>query len=336
MPLVVMDCGSDYTKIGQIDESEDEQEPGRHLTQKQKGVNHLVKHGRFHNFEAITTFWESVMSHLSIETADSSLLMARSLGMAQDEKAKVVEIAFETLKVADFDMESTATLCANLTDDATGVFVDIGGGCTDIQCLYKGYAIAPSAVHSRLSGRGVTKCLQHMIAKRQNVWCNDFTRLNYIKHKHGFVPARNAISQHKPITEGKIKVVADELARAGNFLFQPHSFSCSTESIQELIMKSIAACEPAMRKALCKNVYISGGAAQMQNFKTRLQSELHEMDKSAGFQVKNFHSQNHTVIVQDAVWTGGAIFALTTYDSRCVSRQEYAECGAEQISARFV
>lgn len=121
-----MDCGSYRTKVGIIDRTKTEQQPAMFRT-KDTGIDHLVKHGRFENQDAVARFWQkSIIERMVTDQSDISLLMSASFGITVQDKTKVVETAFETLRVLDFDMESTSTFLASLAEKPTGVFVDIG------------------------------------------------------------------------------------------------------------------------------------------------------------------------------------------------------------------
>lgn len=138
------------------------------------------------------------------------------------------------------------------------------------------------------------------------------------------------------MSEKKHITISDELSHAGDFLFRLHCMSCVTESLPELVMKSIRACEPGMKSNLCENVYISGGASMMRNLKQRLENELSKLDPSAEFVVRDFKSRAGTVLGETAVWRGGVVFGLNSYNKRRVTREEYAELGPDRVSSKMI
>ena len=325
---IVIDCGSLCTRIGigGMDKPDDVVQTCRPSNPAER----IVAHSEIKNFDGFTELLTHEFEKLKIESAEREFLLSERVNRAIAQRETELEVLFETFKVPYCALVASPTLSMYSEGTiATGVFVDIGEGGTSIQCFYHGLYVKPGSKFTTMGGLTMTKYLQHVIVKRNRQWIDDLNFLRALREQQAYVPM-NGIDQ-KPIVvnlgAGGSLTFSTELAKTGDYLFAPHAFSCGIQSLQDLIVKSIRACEPGMMNELCQNIYLSGGVANMKNLTARLEKELNKLLPETPCKVKKMKMEDL------AVWFGGGVLAcVEMFRSVGAERVAYGEEGKSHIA----
>ena len=106
------------------------------------------------------------------------------------------------------------------------------------------------------------------------------------------------------------------------------------DAVHHMVASSISSCSSSMRKDLSKNVFVSGGCAEMKGFSSRLKRELSNVLRNAKFDVVKTSPDTtfSRVTSQTDAWRGGSMFAsLSTFSGACLSREEFDEVGSDGL-----
>ena len=108
---------------------------------------------------------------------------------------------------------------------------------------------------------------------------------------------------------------------------------CKHDALHQMISSSISSCSSSMRKDLSKNVFVTGGCAEMKGFSSRLKRELSSLLRNAKIDViKTSHDNKLRITSQTDAWRGGSMFAsLSTFSAACLSREEFEEVGSDGL-----
>jgi actin-related protein len=105
------------------------------------------------------------------------------------------------------------------------------------------------------------------------------------------------------------------------------------DPLHQLVASSISSCSSSMRKDLVRNIFVSGGCAEMTGLSSRLKRELSSVLRNAKIDVVTTKPDvTSRVSSQTDAWRGGSMFAsLSTFSSACLSRKDYDEIGSDGL-----
>ena len=331
---IVIDQGSLLTKVGfsgpEIPES------SFYTSSLSKPGTDAIRHGIIQNWDDMHSIYHKIFtSEAKCDTSETTVILTSSSNAPQSQRVKLTEIFFEKYTVPTFAIENSCLLDLFGSDKTTGLFVEIGDGVTDIAPFYEGFGIETGNVFSKLAGNSVTKYLQKLIYKSHGVFINDFNLLRDIKHKYCNALSDSAI-QPQEITFNDQKItLQNELHKATNVLFHPHAYGAEAKGIPEMIRDSIMHVDPGIRGLLLKSIYLGGGCSLLKGFKERLTEELKQYFPNIEFELHYRMYENEETqeqqIIENTAWCGGSIYSyLDFFEKNAISRNEYAELGAER------
>lgn len=147
------------------------------------------------------------------------------------------------------------------------LFVDIGGGSTDV-CLIQGYyPSAEDQISIAFAGDAVDRKVQESLLNKYPDSQISMAKCREIKEKHSFVRGAVSEAQHQVMIGGKIKhlEVADAVGSACDILLNK-----VFEATRALIVKA----DPDSVPDLLQNIIVTGGGSLIQGFDQALQDLL--------------------------------------------------------------
>ncbi|KAK8310417.1 hypothetical protein V6Z12_D02G185200 [Gossypium hirsutum] len=350
-PAVVIDNGTGYTKMGFAGNVEPCFIQPTVVAVNESFLNQSRTSSKS-NWSA--QYSAGVMADLDFFIGDEALTKSRSS-----------EIMFETFNVPGLyiAVNSVLALAAGYTTskcEMTGVVVDVGDGATHIVPVADGYVIGSSIKSIPIAGKDVTLFIQQLMRERgekippedsfeaarkvKEMYCytcsdvvKEFNKHDkepgkYIKHWRGFRPKTGAPYS---CDIGYERFLGPEV------FFSPEIYSSDfTTPLPVVIDKCIQSAPIDTRRALYKNIVLSGGSTMFKDFHRRLQRDLKKIvdarvlasDTRLGGEVKAHPVEVNVVshpIQRFAVWFGGSVLASTPeFFAACHTKAEYEEYGA--------
>uniref|UniRef100_A0A453S0L7 Actin-related protein 3 n=1 Tax=Aegilops tauschii subsp. strangulata TaxID=200361 RepID=A0A453S0L7_AEGTS len=255
------------------------------------------------------------------------------------------------------------TLLVSLTNifcqsDMTGVVVDIGDGAPHIVPVVNGYVIGSSIKSFPLSGSDVTQFVMQLLQERGELLPPDdaldiarrvketycYTPSDIVKEfkKHDSKPSKyiKQWSAIKPKTGVPYTIdVGYERFLGPEIFFHPEMYSADFSTpLPELIDSCVQSAPIDTRRALYKNIVLSGGTTMFKDFHKRLQNNIKkivdervaETNAHHRVEVKPVEVNVVTHPIQSyAVWFGGSVAASShEFFECCHTKEDYEEHGA--------
>ncbi|PHU17849.1 Actin-related protein 3 [Capsicum chinense] len=329
-------------------------------------LSNPIKHGQVDNWDSMERFWQQcIFNYLRCDPEDHYFLLTESPMTAPENREYTGEIMFETFNVPGLyiAVQPVLALAAGYTAskcEMTGVVVDVGDGATHVVPVAEGYVIGSSIKSIPISGKDVTLFVQQLMKERgeqlpaedsfeiarkvKEMHC--YTCSDIVKefNKHDKEPGK--YTKHwrgtKPKTGAPYSCdVGYERFLGPEVFFSPEIFySDFMTPLPEVIDRCIQSAPIDTRRALYKNIVLSGGSTMFKDFHRRLQRDLKKIvddrilasDARLGGNVKAQPVEVNVVsnpIQRYAVWFGGSVLASTPeFFAACHTKTEYEEYGA--------
>ncbi|XP_070055910.1 actin-related protein 3 isoform X2 [Nicotiana tomentosiformis] len=298
-------------------------------------LSYPIKHGQVDNWDAMERFWQQcIFNYLRCDPEDHYFLLTESPMTAPENREYTGEIMFETFNVPGLyiAVQPVLALAAGYTAskcEMTGVVVDVGDGATHVVPVAEGYVIGSSIKSIPVAGKDVTLFIQQLMKEFNK---HDKEPGKYIKQWRGTKPKTGAPYS---CDVGYERFLGPEV------FFNPEIYNSDfTTPLPDVIDKCIQSAPIDTRRALYKNIVLSGGSTMFKDFHRRLQRDLkkivddrvHASDARLGGNVKAQPVEVNVVsnpIQRYAVWFGGSVLASTPeFFAACHTKTEYEEYGA--------
>ncbi|PPD94368.1 hypothetical protein GOBAR_DD08615 [Gossypium barbadense] len=289
-------------------------------------LTYPIRNGQVYNWDAMERYWQQcIFNYLRCDPEDHYFLLTESPLTAPENREYTGEIMFETFNVPGLyiAVNSVLALAAGYTTskcEMTGVVVDVGDGATHIVPVADGYVIGSSIKSVPIAGKDVTLFIQQLMRERGEK----------IPPEDSFEAARKVKEMYCYTCSDVVKV-----------FFSPEIYSSDfTTPLPVVIDKCIQSAPIDTRRALYKNIVLSGGSTMFKDFHRRLQRDLKKIvdarvlasDTRLGGEVKAHPVEVNVVshpIQRFAVWFGGSVLASTPeFFAACHTKAEYEEYGA--------
>ncbi|KAJ8438564.1 hypothetical protein Cgig2_024653 [Carnegiea gigantea] len=263
-------------------------------------LQYPIKNGQVENWDAMERFWQQcIFNYLRCDPEDHYFLLTESPLTPPESREYTGEIMFETFNVPGLyiAVQPVLALAAGYTTskcELTGVVVDVGDGATHVVPVAEGYVIGSSIKSIPISGKDVTLFVQQLMRERgENVppedsfevarqvkemycyTCSDIVKefnkhdkdpSKYIKHWKGVKPKTGAPYS---CDIGYERFLGPEV------FFNPEIYNSDfTTPLPAVIDKCIQTAPIDTRRALYKNIVLSGGSTMFKDFHRRLQRDL--------------------------------------------------------------
>ncbi|CAN1312837.1 Actin-related protein 3 [Linum perenne] len=329
-------------------------------------LSYPIQHGQVENWDSMERYWQqSIFNYLRCDPEDHYFLLTESPLTAPESREYTGEIMFETFNVPGLyiAVNSVLALAAGYTAsrcEMTGVVVDVGDGASHVVPVAEGYVIGSSIKSIPIAGRDITLFVQQLLRERgENVPPEDsFEVARKVKEMYGYTCADivKEFNKHdkeptkfikqwkgiKPKTGAPYSCdIGYERFLGPEIFFKPEIYSSDyTTPLPEVIDKCIQSAPIDTRRALYKNIVLSGGSTMFKDFGRRLQRDLKKIvdarvqasEARLGGDIKAQPVEVNVVshaIQRYAVWFGGSVLASTPeFFAACHTKAEYEEHGA--------
>ncbi|CAL9185939.1 unnamed protein product, partial [Musa hybrid cultivar] len=311
-------------------------------------LSYPIRNGQVENWDAMERFWQQcIFNYLRCDPEDHYFLLTESPLTAPENREYTGEIMFETFNVPGLyiAVQPVLALAAGYTTskcEMTGVVVDVGDGATHVVPVADGYVIGSSIKSIPIAGKDVTQFIQQLLKERgehvppedslevarkvKEMYC--YTCSDIVKefNKHDRLPGKYT----KQWTGVKPKTGASYTCDIGyerflgpEIFFHPEIYGSDfITPLPVVIDKCIQSSPIDTRRALYKNIVLSGGSTMFKDFHRRLQRDLKKivdarivasaarLDGDVKSQPIQVNVVSHP-IQRFAVWFGGSILAST-------------------------
>ncbi|XP_076960224.1 actin-related protein 3 [Bidens hawaiensis] len=329
-------------------------------------LSYPIKNGQVENWDAMERFWQQcIFNYLRCDPEDHYFLLTESPLTPPESREYTGEIMFETFNVPGLyiAVQPVLALAAGYTTskcEMTGVVVDVGDGSTHVVPVAEGYVIGSSIKSLPISGKDVTLFVQQLMRERgehippedslevarkiKETYC--YTSSDIVKeyNKHDKEPSKYIKQWRgiKPKTGAPYSCdVGYERFLGPEIFFNPEIYNSDfTTPLPEVIDKCIQSAPIDTRRALYKNIVLSGGSTMFKDFQRRLQRDTKKIVDARVLassvrhngEVKAQPVEVNVVshpIQRYAAWFGGSVLASTPeFFTACHTKAEYEEYGA--------
>lgn len=334
-----------------------------------------IRHGQVNDWDTMERFWQqSIFNYLRCNPEEHYFLLTDSPVSTPESRECMGEIMFETFNVPGLyiSVQSVLSLSAGFAylkslseedsedsvSDMTGVVVDIGDGAPHIVPVVNGYVIGSSIKSFPLSGSDVTQFVMQLLQERGELLPPDdaldiarrvketycYTPSDIVKEfkKHDSKPSKyiKQWSAIKPKTGVPYTVdIGYERFLGPEIFFHPEMYSPDFSTpLPELIDSCVQSAPIDTRRALYKNIVLSGGTTMFKDFHKRLQNNIKKIvDERVAETNAHHHVEVKPVevnvvthpIQSYAVWFGGSVAASShEFFECCHTKEDYEEHGA--------
>ncbi|KAF3776486.1 Actin-related protein 3 [Nymphaea thermarum] len=280
-------------------------------------LSYPIHYGQVENWDTMERFWQQcIFNYLRCDPEDHYFLLTESPLTAPETREYTGEIMFETFNVPGLyiAVQPVLALAAGYTTskcEMTGVVVDVGDGATHIVPVADGYVIGSSIKSIPITGKDITLFIQQLLkefGKHDREPSKHIKRWTGVKSKTG-APYSCDI--------GYERFLGPEV------FFHPEIYSSEFATpLPVVIDKCIQSSPIDTRRALYKNIVLSGGSTMFKDFHRRLQRDVKKIvdarvtasNARLGTEVKSQPLEVNVVshpIQRFAVWFGGSVLAST-------------------------
>lgn len=334
-------------------------------------ISSPVSKGIIEDWDSMERMWQRcIFKYLKCEPEEHYFLLTEPPLNTPENREYTAEVMFETFNVPGLYIAVQAVLALAATwvsradRSLTGTVIDSGDGVTHVIPVADGYVIGSCIKHVPLAGKQVTTFVKKMLSDRKEPIPPSDSLLvaKTIKEKYSYV-CQDMVKEFKKYDKEPNKYfkkyngvnsktrkawacdIGYERFLGPELFFNPEIFDPNySESLPDLVDKTILACPIDARRGLYKNIVLSGGSTMFKHFARRLKRTIQKKvdTRLAANQAMNRSLDNGrkpTPVKVDvighknqryAVWFGGSILADTggQFRTACLTKQDYEEKGA--------
>ncbi|XP_076447741.1 actin-5-like [Babylonia areolata] len=298
-----------------------------------------IARGVITDWEDMEKVWHHALyNELRVAPEEHPVLLTQNPLTPKTDSEKMTQIMFERFRSPAMYVAIDAVLSLYAAGSVTGIVLDSGEGVTYSVPVHESCALPHAVTSLDLAGRDLTTYLMKLLSGRGYSFATTAERrlVRDVKESHFYLALdfekemrdsskdpSNFDRRHE-LPDGKEVIVADERFRCPEALFRPSLLGMeSAPGVHQMIHKSIMKCGADLRKNFYSNIVLSGGSTLFDGFVDRLQKEMIALAPPDA-EVKIVAPPER----QFSAWTGGSIIAsLPSFQTMCISRQEYEEYG---------
>jgi len=331
-------------------------------------VKYPMSKGMVENWDLMEYFMEQcIFKYLRAEPEDHHFLLTEPPLNTPENREYTAEIMFESFNVPGLYIgtQGFLSLAASWTRRAasertlTGVVIDSGDGVTHVIPVAEGYVIGSAIKHVPIAGRSITAFIQQVLREREIGIPPEqsMETAKAVKERYCFVCPDiakefkrfdSSPSKYMKVYNGKHAITKNpytvdigyERFLGPEIFFHPEfSNPDFNVPLSEIVDDVIQACPIDCRRALYKNIVLSGGSTMFKDFGRRLERDLKRMvetrlkttEELSGGKLKPTPIDVQVIsheMQRYAVWFGGSMLASTPeFYSVCHTKQQYEEFG---------
>jgi len=331
-------------------------------------VKYPVRHGMVEDWDLMEKFMEQcIFKYLRCEPEDHYFLLTEPPLNTPENREYTAEIMFESFNIPGLyiAVQAVLSLAASWTRRAigertlTGVVIDSGDGVTHVIPVAEGYVIGSCIKHIPIAGRSITSFIQTLLREREigippeqsletakaikERYCyvcpdiaKEFNKFDFDPNKYikKYLAANSVTKKEFEIEVGYERFLGPEI------FFHPEFANPDfTAPISETVDEVVQNCPIDVRRALYKNIVLSGGSTMFKDFGKRLERDLKRSvsgrlkvtEELSGGRLKPTPIEVQVISHQMqryAVWFGGSMLASTPeFYQVCHTKAQYDEFG---------
>jgi actin-related protein 3 len=327
-------------------------------------VVYPIRHGIIDDWDAMEKYWQrTIYGYMRADPEEHFFLLTEPPLNTPENREYTAEIMFETFNVPGLYIGVQAVLAliaSRLNKDAektlTGTVIDSGDGVTHVIPVVDGYVIGSCIKHIPLAGSNITKFVQQILLDRgEEIPREDIMLVaRSIKEAYSYVcpdlakeyakydedPTKFRVFEGKHTKTGKpYKVdVGYERFLGPEIFFNPEIFDAQFSTpLPDVVDQVVQACPIDCRRALYRNVVLSGGSTMFKDFGRRLQRDVNRFVKvrheKAQANVSIQLTKPEVKVISHpmqrfAVWFGGSMLSsLPQFVEMSHTKRDYEEHG---------
>lgn len=368
-PAVVMDNGSDLTKVGYSGEEMPRKvfstlvgrpkESGKALgidqldyyvgqdaeTRRSKlRLNRPVVRGEVGTWQDLEDLWDYMYANeLRIVAHTQPCLITEEPLNSKSNREKAIEVLFESFDVPAFFIGNQAVLSLYTSGLTTGLVLESGEGVTHAVPVFEGYSIPAAVCKGEIGGGDANEYMRDLMEVRlqmQFSGAEGRKTIRSIKEKLCYVALNfqaemtkshtdSTIETNYTLPSGQIVTVGNERFRCPEALFQPALMYSSSASLPTLLYTALQNSAIDLQPLLLANIVISGGNTMWRGIEQRLAREIALRRGAGGQHISAIATRQY------GAWIGGSVLtSLSTFQQLWVSRAEYDEYGPTVVHAK--
>eukprot|EP00479_Gromia_sphaerica_P013630 TRINITY_DN76_c0_g1_i6.p1 TRINITY_DN76_c0_g1~~TRINITY_DN76_c0_g1_i6.p1 ORF type:complete len:367 (-),score=92.57 TRINITY_DN76_c0_g1_i6:207-1307(-) len=327
-------------------------------------IGYPIQHGLIDDWDNMEKYWQRcIYQYLRADPEEHFCLLTEPPLNTPENREYTAEIMFETFNVPGLYIGVQAVLALiasrlskSVDKTLSGTVIDSGDGVTHIIPVVDGYVIGSCIKHIPLAGSDITKFILQVLRDRGEKMPADdaFLVAKAIKERYSYVcpdivkeyrkydndPSKFRVYdgvQSKTGTPYKVDVGYERFLGPEIF-FSPEIFNSDfTTPLAQVVDECIQACPIDCRRALYRNIVLSGGSTMFKDFGRRLQRDVSRFTKkrtelaqaNVSIQLKKMTVKVISHSMQRfAVWFGGSMLAsLPQFFDMSHTKAEYEEIG---------
>ena len=326
---------------------------------KKYSIHHPVTDGQVNNWDLMEKYWQHcIFKYLRCDPEDHYFLLTEPPLNSPENREYTAEIMFETFGVAGLYIAVNSVLALAAAspidlkqDSLTGTVVDSGEGSTHVIPVVDGYVIGSSVKTIPYAGKDVSQFILELLKERGEPLpyeAHEVARIVKQNHCYTCSDIAKEFSKHHQQPEKYCQRLEGKTSRGKDFaidlgyerflapelFFNPDIYTSNWSTpLPEVIDDAITTSPIDTRRALYKNIVLSGGTTLFKDFGRRIGRDLkNRVKERMSKQVKE--SQEIEVKVEShhmqrfAVWFGGSVLANTpSFFKSLHTKAEYEEYG---------
>jgi actin-related protein len=318
---------------------------------KRVTLKYPIEHGIVGDWDGLEKVWAHAFRAIEADPKSQACLVTEAPLNPKANREKMAQMLFEKFAVPALHIQIQAVLTLYCVGRTEGCVLDSGDGVTHAVPVFEGHTVPTAIKRLDLAGRDLTEWMMELLSDetdRPFTTTLDREAARMIKEKHSRVSlsfdeeldAYDSDPRDEAKAPMHVFVLPDgqelRFGRAAfccpELMFNPSLAEKPCQSVQTLVHDSIQCCPVDIRRAMYRNIVLSGGNTMFEGTDKRLQAEVGKL-------VNARVADELRVIAPGerkySVWMGGALLAsLTSFSAEWVTKQEYDEAGPNIIHSR--
>ena len=288
------------------------------------------------NWDDAESLWAHIFrEQLGLEPQETPVVVAYPCNSSLKDRERIAEIMFESYGVPALFMENEAVLSLFACDKRTGVVLDCGHQQTTVVSVIDGIVVPESIKTMKYGGKQLDFYFMKLLIQSGHELSisTDMPIVTNMKERLGSAERSEEVEKEFSLPDSRSITVGEE-----RFQFADTLFHCAGDqnpnTVQELVYESILSCPATCRDELLSNIICSGGTTQLQNFRSRLESELNHLLENAEKPEALYVSS----AARYSAFQGASSIASTHKNSEnmWITREQFEEEGKHIIHTPFV
>jgi len=311
-------------------------------------ITYVCENGIVQSREALECVLEqAIVTELRVSPSDYNVLLTEAPLNPDKNRIMMMELCFDTIKVAGAQVQIQAVLALYASGRTTGLVFDSGDGVSHTVPVFKGYGIKHAVGSSKVAGREVSQQVLNVLSKESDVDLRNESNgleiareikenicrvaLNY-EEELAKIKEDESLGVKYVLKDGSEIVCRELVLTPPEILFKPDEFGLQRPSLRAVLNKTIQGVNIDTRKEFFNNTVLSGGTTCLKDYVPRFEKEYKEIvPQIARSEIKITTPPDRTV----SVFIGGSILAtLATFQQQWITAEEWAENGTSIISRK--